>query len=48
LNQAPAAVLARESGARLLEVDPIGGTPGLESYEALLRHDTGVFEEALR
>ncbi len=28
-------------------LDPLGGSPGVDSYEALLRHDTAVLEKAL-
>jgi ABC-type Zn uptake system ZnuABC Zn-binding protein ZnuA len=48
LGRRPAQVIAQESGVPLFELDPIGGTAGLESYEALLRHDTAVLEQALR
>jgi ABC-type Zn uptake system ZnuABC Zn-binding protein ZnuA len=48
LSRRPVEVIAQEAGVPIYEVDAIGGTPGLESYEALLRHDAGVFEGALR
>ena len=48
LDRRPAQVIADQSHVPLFEVDPIGGTPGTESYEALLRHNTDVFEQALR
>ena len=48
LDPRPARVIATESGVPLFELDPIGGGPGAETYEALMRKNAAVFEEALR
>jgi len=48
LNRRPGEVIAQEARIPLFELDPIGGTPGVESYEALLRHDTDVLAQALK
>jgi ABC-type Zn uptake system ZnuABC Zn-binding protein ZnuA len=48
LNRRPAEVIAEEAGVPLFELDALGGVPGRDSYEALLRYDTGVLEQALR
>lgn len=48
LDPRPARVIAREAGRPIFELDPIGGGPGRESYEALLRYDVSVLDEALR
>jgi hypothetical protein len=41
-------VIAQEADVPLFELDPIGGTPGRDSYEALLRYNADVLEKALR
>jgi hypothetical protein len=41
-------VIAEESGLPLYELDPVGGGPGADSYEALLRKNAAVLDEALR
>ncbi len=48
LDPRPARTLAAESGLPLFELDPIGGGPGAETYEALLRKNAAVLDEALR
>jgi ABC-type Zn2+ transport system substrate-binding protein/surface adhesin len=48
LNRRAAEVIAQEAGLPLFELDALGGTPGRDSYEALLRYDTDVLEKALR
>ncbi len=42
-----ARVVARDAGVRLLTVDPIGGVPGLKTYDQLLRFDAAVFRQGL-
>ncbi|MCB9624754.1 MAG: zinc ABC transporter substrate-binding protein, partial [Sandaracinus sp.] len=48
LDARPARIVAREAGRPIFELDPIGGTEGRTSYEALLLHDVAVLDEALR
>jgi zinc transport system substrate-binding protein len=48
LEKAPAKVIADRSGVPLYELDPVGGTEGVDSYEKLLTHDTDVLEKALK
>jgi ABC-type Zn uptake system ZnuABC Zn-binding protein ZnuA len=43
-----ARALAREAGVVAHEVDPMGGRPGTDSYEALMRRLSAVMDEALR
>ena len=43
-----ARALAREAGVDVHEVDPMGGRPGTESYELLMRRLAAVMDEALR
>jgi zinc transport system substrate-binding protein len=40
--------LASEAGVKTAVVDPIGGSPGAQSYFELMRNNTARFEEALR
>jgi ABC-type Zn uptake system ZnuABC Zn-binding protein ZnuA len=40
--------LAREAGVTAHEIDPIGGRPGTDSYERLMRSVAAVMDEALR
>ncbi|MBO6940526.1 MAG: zinc ABC transporter substrate-binding protein [Deltaproteobacteria bacterium] len=47
LDPRPAQVIARESGKPLFELDPVGGTEGRESYEALMRSNLSVLNRAL-
>jgi len=48
LDRAPAKVTADQAGLPLFELDPVGGTTGIESYEGLLRHDAEVLDKALK
>ncbi len=48
LNRRPAEVVAAEAGIELFELDPLGGFPGREAYDELLRHNAGVLLEGLR
>ena len=41
-------MISGQAGIPLAELDPVGGGAGRDSYERLLRHDTGVLERALR
>lgn len=43
-----ARALAREAGVEAHEVDPMGGRPGTDSYELMMRQLTAVMDEALR
>jgi ABC-type Zn uptake system ZnuABC Zn-binding protein ZnuA len=48
LERRPAQVIAEQAHVRLLELDPIGGTAGRDTYERLLLHNTNVIDQALR
>jgi ABC-type Zn uptake system ZnuABC Zn-binding protein ZnuA len=48
LEDVLARALAREAGVEVHEVDPMGGRPGAESYEAMMRRLAAVMDEALR
>jgi ABC-type Zn uptake system ZnuABC Zn-binding protein ZnuA len=48
LDPAPAKVIAGQAGLPLHQLDPVGGTEGVDSYEKLLRHDASVLDQALR
>jgi zinc transport system substrate-binding protein len=48
LDRHPAQVIAEQSRVPLFEVDPVGGTPGRDSYERLMLANTDAFERALR
>ena len=48
LDPRPARVISEQAHTPLFELDPMGGTEGRESYEALLRHDVSVLNDALR
>lgn len=48
LERRPAEVVAAEAGIRLAELDPLGGFPGRESYQELLRFNAAVLIEHLR
>lgn len=43
----PAEVLAEAAGVRLLQLDPLGGTPGLNRYLDLMRHNVRVLGQAI-
>lgn len=47
LSRRPAEVLAAEAGVALYELDPLGGFPGRESYQELMRWNVAVLLEAL-
>jgi ABC-type Zn uptake system ZnuABC Zn-binding protein ZnuA len=48
LEKRPAQVIADQAHVKLFELDPVGGTTGVDSYEKLLQHNTDVLEQALR
>jgi len=48
LDPRPAKVLASEAGVPLYEIDPQGGGPGTNSYEALLTQIADVLDKALQ
>lgn len=48
LDPRPAQVIAHDSRLPLFELDPVGGTTGVETYEALLLHNGSVLARALR
>lgn len=43
-----AIVIAQAIGGRVVELDPLGGVPGRETYVELLRHDARALARALR
>ena len=48
LDRAPAKTVADQAGLPLFELDPVGGTPQVDSYEKLLRFDADVLGQALK
>lgn len=48
LPRRPAEVIAELAHVRLDELDPLGGTPGRDTYAALLRYDAGVLRRSAR
>lgn len=48
LARGPGEMLAKEAGIPLGELDPVGGVPGRDSYEALLLWNTDQLEKVLR
>ena len=48
LDRRPAQVIADQGHVPLFELDPVGGTAGVETYERLLTRNTDVLERALR
>ena len=48
LQRRPAEVVAAEAGVALAELDPLGGLPGRERYQELLRWNAAVLLEGLR
>ncbi len=48
LDRRPAQVIADQSRIPLFEVDPVGGSAGVDTYERLITHDADIFERALR
>lgn len=47
LDKRPAQVIADQAKVPLFELDPIGGGPGAETYEKLLRKNADVLDKAL-
>src|SRR5262249_18654736 len=43
-----ARVIAGEAGLPLFEIDPVGGGPGADGYEKMMRLDADVLDKALR
>jgi zinc transport system substrate-binding protein len=48
LDRRPAQVIADQAKLPLYELDPVGGGPGAETYEALLLRNADVLDKALR
>ncbi len=48
LDPRPAQVIAHDARLPLFELDPVGGTTGVETYETLLLHNGSVLARALR
>ena len=48
LDRRPAQVIADQAHTPLFELDPVGGTEGVETYEKLLAHNTDILEQALK
>ena len=48
LERRPAQAVADEAGIALYELDPLGGLPGREVYQDLLRWNAAVLVEGLR
>jgi len=48
LDRGPGDTIAREAGIPLGELDPVGGVPGRDSYEALLTWNADQLEKALK
>ncbi|HEY1555806.1 MAG TPA: metal ABC transporter substrate-binding protein [Kofleriaceae bacterium] len=46
-DKAPAETIAREAGVPLGQLDPVGGVPGRDSYEALLTWNTDQLQKVL-
>ena len=47
LDRRAAEVIAHEAGLVVVQVDPVGGLPGTETYEALLRQVADALDRAL-
>ncbi len=47
-NPRSARIIAQEAGAKLLMLDPVGGTPGRDSYIKLMEYNLGVMSEAMK
>lgn len=43
----PAQVIAQQANRRLFQLDPVGGTAGVDTYERLLEHNTNALARAL-
>jgi ABC-type Zn uptake system ZnuABC Zn-binding protein ZnuA len=48
LDPRAARAIATEAGLPLYEIDPVGGSPGVDTYETVLEHVTDVLDKALR
>ena len=48
LPRRPAEIIAENTGCKLYELDPNGGTEGRRTLEQLLRYNAGVLREALQ
>jgi zinc transport system substrate-binding protein len=48
LDKRPAQVIADQAKLPLFELDPVGGTPPIDSYEKLLEANTDALERALK
>ena len=47
LDRRAAEVIAREAGLPLVQLDPVGGAPGTDTYETLLGQVAGALDRAL-
>lgn len=48
LDRSAGEIIAREAGVPLGELDPVGGAPGRDSYEALLRWNADQLDKVLK
>ena len=48
LDKKPAQVIADQAKLPLFELDPVGGSAGVDSYEKLLNHNADVLDKALK
>jgi ABC-type Zn uptake system ZnuABC Zn-binding protein ZnuA len=48
LDRRAARAIAGEAGLPLYEIDPVGGSPGVDTYEKVLEQVTDVLDKALR
>lgn len=48
LDKRPAQVIADQAKIPLFELDPVGGSAGVDSYEKLLMHNADVLDKALK
>lgn len=47
-NDKPAKVLAESTGIKEFELDPIGGVPGIMTYEEIILHNLDIIKKALK
>jgi zinc transport system substrate-binding protein len=47
-NDKPAKVLAESTGIKEFEMDPIGGVPGMMTYEEIILHNLDILKKALK
>lgn len=47
-NDKPAKVLAESTGIKEFELDPIGGVPGMMTYEEIILHNLEIIKKALK